>query len=148
MSPPHVSTFQRFSAQIPNHLEASIAFGLFMEAEKMWSDQARNPTDTKYRNYQEAVTDHDIGIYAQRARGFLNNFGSAAVAGKRAEFLKESLERYESAASRGHSGFRWWGIFEAWAGSFMWAAALIVFSVMLKYGTIDPFEIYNKVAGH
>jgi hypothetical protein len=30
----------------------------------------------------------------------------------------------------------------------MWAAALIVFSVMLKYGTIDPFEIYNKVAGH
>lgn len=148
MAPAHALTFQRFAEQIPNHLEASIAFGLFMESETMWAARAGNPSDAKYRNYQEALTDHEIGRYAQQARDFLSNFGSDAVASKQAEFLRESLEQYESAARRGHSRFRGWGIVEAVFGAFVWTLALIAISFVLKYAGIDLVEIYRKVAGH
>jgi hypothetical protein len=149
MTPPHVSTFQRFADQIPNHLEASIAFGLFMESERVWAaDQAGGPPDTKYRNYQKAVTNHDIGRFAQEARNFLNNFGNDAIAAKRAEFLQESLEQYEGAAKKGHSRLRGWGFAEAVIGAFVWTLVLIAISFVLKYNGIDLVEIYHKVAEH
>jgi hypothetical protein len=148
MAPPHASTFQRFAAQIPIHLEASIAFGLFMESERIWASQIGNPSDGKYRNYQEALTDHEIERYAQEARGFLANFGNDAVARKRPEFLQASLTAYEAAARRGHRGFRRYGIWEAFLGALAWTAFLIAISFLLKYVGIDLIEIYQKVAGH
>jgi hypothetical protein len=150
MAPPHVSAFQKFAVRIPSRLEASIAFGLFMESEGLWAATAGSPSDAKYRNYQDALlTDHEIARYAREARNFLNNFGSDAVAAKRAEFLQESLERYEGAAQEGHSGFRWWGILEAALGALAWTVMLILGALVLRYGPgIDPVEIYHKVFGH
>jgi hypothetical protein len=87
-----------------------------MESERMWSDREGNPTDAKYRNYQQILTDHEIYRFAQEARSFLNQFGSEAVAAKRPEFLEESLQQYEAAAGNGHSSFRGWGILEATLG--------------------------------
>jgi len=72
MAPWHVTTFQKFEAQIPNRLEASIAFGLFMESVKQWATREGDPPDGKYRKYQDALTDYEIGRYAQEARNFLN----------------------------------------------------------------------------
>jgi hypothetical protein len=34
--PPHVDSFKKFTPLIPDHLTASIAFGLFMESEEVW----------------------------------------------------------------------------------------------------------------
>ena len=99
-------------------------------------------------NTKMPLTDYEIGRYAQEARNFLNTFGSDAVASKRAEFLQESLERYESAASRGHSRFRGLGIVEAMVAAFAWTIFLIAISFVLKYNGIDLFEIYQKVPGH
>jgi len=149
MAPPHVSAFQKFAARIPNRLEASLAFGLFMESESIWAARAGNPSDLKYRNYQEALlTDHEIERYAKQAREFLSTFGSDAVAVKRSEFLRESLEQYESAARRGHRKFRGWGIVEAIIGALVWTLVLIAISFVLKYAGIDLVEIYQKVVGH
>jgi hypothetical protein len=148
MAPPHVSAFQKFASQIDNRLEASIAFGLFMESEGIWAANAGNPSDTKYKNYQsQFLTDYEIERYAKQARDFLSNFGSEAVAGRRAEFLQASLERYESAARRGHRRFRGFGILEALIGALAWTLTLIVFAIVLKFSGIDLIEILHKVAG-
>jgi hypothetical protein len=109
---------------------------------------------TDYQQYSivnQAVviaTYHEIERFAQQARALLSNFGNDAVAVKRAEFLQESSEAYESAARTGHSRFRGYGILEATIGTLAWTLTLIVVSLVVRFGTIDPFEIYNKVAGH
>jgi hypothetical protein len=54
MALPHVSMVQRFASQVRDELEASVAFGLFMTAEREWAEHQGNPTDGKYRNYQMA----------------------------------------------------------------------------------------------
>jgi hypothetical protein len=149
MPPPHVLTFQRFAAQIPNRQEASIAFGLFIKSEQMWADREGNPSDQAYRKYERALTEHEIARYAQEARDELADFGTKAVAAKRAEILQESLEQYESAARRGHRRFRGYGIWEAFLGALAWTLALILFWIVLRYGPgIDPVEVYHKVFGH
>ncbi|MEA2823482.1 MAG: hypothetical protein QOJ86_5486 [Bradyrhizobium sp.] len=149
MAPPHVSSFQRFAEQIPNHLEASIAFGLFMQSEAQWAAKAGNPSDAKYRNYQAALlTDHEIERYAKQARDLLTYFGSEAISGKRAELLKENLERYEGAAGKGHSRFRGWGVIEATLGAFLWTCILILtVGVIAKYAPIDLVDIVHKISG-
>jgi hypothetical protein len=148
MAPPHVISFRKFETKIPNRLEASIAFGLLMESERQWATREENPSDAKYRNYQEALlNDHEIERYAKQAREFLGNFGSSAVASKQAEFLEESLEQYKSLASQGHGRFRAWGIVEAVTGAFVWTLALIAISFLLKYAGIDLVEVYHKVVG-
>jgi hypothetical protein len=149
MAPPHVSAFQKFKAQIPNRLEAEIAFGLFMQSESIWAATEGEPSEIRYRRYQEQfLTDHEIERFAQQARALLSDFGTEAVAVKRAEFLQENLERYESAAGRGHREFRGYGIWEAFLGALAWTAFLIAISFLLKYTGIDLIEIYNKVAAH
>jgi hypothetical protein len=121
MAPPHVPSFQKFETKIPNRLEASIAFGLFMESEKQWAAREGSPSEAKYRNYQEALlTDHEIERYAKQAREFLADFGSDAVSQKRPEFLRASLRAYEAAAKKGHSRFRGFGILEAAIGALVW----------------------------
>ena len=150
MAPPRVSSFQRFAAQIPNRLEASIAFGLFMESEAIWAERIGDPSDTKYRHYQDQfLTDHEIERYAKQAREHLRDFGSEAIATKKAEFLEASMKEYEDAAKKGHSRFRGWGILEAAMGALAWTAALILAALVLRYGPgIDPVEVYHKVFAH
>jgi len=109
-SPPHVAAFQKFADQIPNHLEACIAFGLFMESERIWAANQGSLTEAKYRNYQEALLNHhEIERYAIQASEFLSKFGNDAVASKREAFLQASLEQYKAASEKGHSTFRKWG---------------------------------------
>jgi hypothetical protein len=55
--------------------------------------------------------------------------------------LQESLEAYESAARTGHSRFRGHGILEAMIGTLAWTLTLLIFSLVIRYGTIDPVEI-------
>ncbi|WP_315806571.1 MULTISPECIES: hypothetical protein [unclassified Bradyrhizobium] len=148
MTLPHVSTFQRFLARIDDQLQASVAFGLFMEAEQKWAEHNGDPTDAKYRNYQKQLTEHDIDRFANDANVVLSRFASAAVVTKRAEILQENLERYEAAAGKGHSAFRGWGVAEALGGAFAWTFLLIGFSFLLKYYGIDLIEVYHKVFGH
>jgi hypothetical protein len=33
-------------------------------------------------------------------------------------------------------------------GTLAWTLTLIIFSLVIRYGTIDPVEIYHKVAGY
>jgi hypothetical protein len=149
MAPPHVASFKKFEARIPNRLEASIAFGLFMESEKQWAEREGSPSEAKYRNYQEALlTDYEIDRYARQAREFLADFGNEAVAKKRPELLQASLIAYEAAAREGHSRFRGFGILEALIGALVWTVALILFSFVLKYSGIDVIEVLHKVVGH
>jgi hypothetical protein len=148
MAPPHVSTFQRFLGLIPSHLEASIAFGLFMESENFWANRAGDPSDVKYRNYQKALTDHDIKRYEQEARQFLTDFANDAVAAKQVDFLVASLAAYEDVGREGHSKFRGWGVVEALAGAAGWTLILIVFWLVLKYSGIDIVEVYHRVNAH
>jgi hypothetical protein len=76
----------------------------------------------------------------------LKSFGNEAVAEKRAEFLEESLQRYEAAR---HGSFRWWGIGEAALGALAWTLLLIfVIIPIAKYASIDLVEIVHKVTGH
>lgn len=148
MAPPHFTTSQRFNARIGDQLEASVAFGLFMEAERIWAEREEDPSDLKYRNYHQVLTEFDIDRWAENARIVLSRFGSQAVTARRAEILQESLQRYETAARTGHRGFRWYGVLEAAIGTLVWTLTLIIGSLVIRYGTIDPIEIYHKVAGH
>jgi hypothetical protein len=149
MAPPHVSTFQRFNDRIDDPLEASVAFGLFMEAEWEWAAEQGNPSDTQYRRYQrDALTDRYIDMFRDNARVVLSKFGSEAVAARRIEILQQALRRYEAAAARGHGKFRKWGVVEAFFGAFAWTLALILFAFVLNYAGIDVIEVFHKVAGH
>ena len=113
--------------KFPNRLEASIAFGLFMESEGIWAEHEGDPSDSKYRKYQTALlNDFEIGRYARQAREFLTSFGNDAVAAKRTQFLEESLRAHEAAARIGHSRFRGRGVWEAFVGAFCWTVFLIV----------------------
>jgi hypothetical protein len=149
MAPPHVSSFQKFEAKIPNRLEASIAFGLFMESEKQWAAGQGSPSDARYSKNQETfLTDHEIERYAKQAREHLADFGNKAIASKRAEFLQEAFERHETAAARGHSAFRWFGVAEAAVGAFAWTLFLIILvAVVARFAPIDVVDILHKVEG-
>ena len=100
------------------------------------------------------LTGHEIERFAKQARALLSDFGNDAVAVKRAEFLQESLEAYESAARTGHSRFRGHGILEAMIGTLAWTLTLIFFrsssgtarSIRLRF-TTRLLDIRTPCAG-
>ena len=147
--PPHVSAFEKINSRISNHLEASLAFGLFLRSEREWAaTQNPEPTEAKYRNYQRMfLTDHQIDRLAEEASEFLRKFGDEAIARKRSEILAESIDQYRATAAIGHRGFRWWGVAEAVGGAFLWTVMLIVISIVLARAEIDLIAIYQKAVG-
>jgi hypothetical protein len=147
--PPHIDSFKKFNTLIPDHLTASIGFGLFMQSEEVWiNQQSPEPTPVKCRNYhRDYLNDHEIQRYRQKAVDLLTNLTNGIVQQKRSEFLEQSLDAYRTAASNGHRGFRGWGIVEATLGAFVWAVLLIVLSIVAVRSGIDLLEAYQKAAG-
>jgi hypothetical protein len=149
--PPHIDSFRKFNDAIPNdHLTASVAFGLFMQSERMWVDrQNPEPTETKCRNYHQSyLTDHEIGRYKQAAEHLLTEYANQIVETKRPEFLEQSLSNYKIAASEGHRGFRGWGTVEATVGALFWSIILVVFFVIVIFVRGgDIFETWRRAIG-
>jgi hypothetical protein len=147
MPPPlHVAAFERFNGSIPDHLEATIAFGLFLVSEREWANAFNPPLNaaayaTFHQNY---LTPHEIWRYHQQALQLLPDFGTRVVEAKRPEFLGEALSEYRKSAAAGHSAFRGFGILEAIAGALAWTVVLIIFSLIVVSNGIDIFEYYKR----
>jgi hypothetical protein len=150
-SPLHVSAFDKFASQITNHIEASIAFGLFLESERAWADEwtrtsGATPTEKNYHSFHAAcLTNHSIQGYAEGASRILNKYANETIEKTRPAFLTAALESYNSAASIGHSAWRWQGVFEAVLGAFVWTVVLIAINIILVLGGIDLFEMNQKL---
>jgi hypothetical protein len=147
--PVHALSFRRFSENIPDHLTASVAFGLFMQSEGIWiAEQNPEPTETRCRNYhRNFLNEHEIQRYKQAAEVLLNNFANGVISTKREEFLTQALQQYQSSARVGHRGFRYWGIVEATIGALVWSILLIVVYVIVAEHGIDILDLYRKATG-
>ena len=145
-TPLHVSAFQKFNEQIEDHLEASLAFGLFLKSEHEWAqEQGGDPSEAKYRVFHNGYLNaHEISRYKDAARDLLAVYGNNIIALKQSDFLKEALATYEESASRGHSRFRWFGVLEATSGALLWTIVLIVGTILAAWNGIDLFEYYQK----
>ena len=121
MPPPlHVTAFDAFNAQINDHLEASIAFALFLVSEREWArHQNPPPTDAQYEIFhQNYLTPHEIERYHQTAKQLLAEYGTSLIR----LFEANRPDR-----------FRWWGILEAALGALAWTIFLIGMSFVLAY---------------
>ena len=147
--PIHVSAFEHFYNSCESHLEAAIAFGLFMESEHKWaSRQATWPTEKKYAAYHEIyLTPHEAEGYRENARRVLLEYSNNLVESEQAQFLEAAVQQYRTEAGRGHSAFRKWGVVEALVGALLWTMILIVVSIIAVRFGIDLLEIYQKAAG-
>lgn len=135
MTPPlHVAAFQAFNAQIPDHLEASIAFALFLVSEREWAAlQNPAPTDAQYQTFhQNYLSPHEIERYHQTAKELLAEYGTRLIG----LFEANRPDR-----------FRWRGIFEAALGALVWTLFLIGISFVLAYAGIDIVDVYKRVSG-
>src|SRR5262249_48146100 len=149
-SPLHVTAFDAFNAQIPDHLEASIAFALFLVSEQEWAARRNPPPNAAaYQTFhQNYLNPHEIGRYHTVARQLLAEHGTKLVQAKRVEFLEDALREYRTDASQGHSQFRGWGITEALLGALAWTLLLILFSIILAWGGIDILEYYQRAVAN
>jgi len=136
LPPIHVAALEAFKAGIPDHLEASIAFGLFLGAEQDWaSRQASPPTEAAYRKYHSIYLGaYEIDRYHAAARQLLAEYGTNLINEARPDFLSTSLQNYQAAALAGHTKFRWWGTVEAAVGALLWSVALIGLSLQVSGG--------------
>jgi hypothetical protein len=136
--PSHVTSFQKINAKITDHLMASVAFGVFMRAESCWLE-TNEPNEANCRTYHSMLTDFQIDRIRDDATRILNEYANRIVEEKRAEFLDEM--------SRHHKGFRRWGVWEAFLGSFFWTAVLIAVSIIVQRAGIDILEVYKHATG-
>jgi hypothetical protein len=97
--PLHVSAFELFYNSSQNHLEALIAFGLFMDSEHKWaSGQTTWPTEKKYADYHEIyLTPHEIDGYKESAQRVLQQFSNDVVAHEQTRMLAGALRQYKTA---------------------------------------------------
>jgi hypothetical protein len=139
MPPPlHVRAREYFNARIKDHIEASIAFSLFLVSEQEWAakwerERGSGPTDDQYRTFHENyLTPHEIERYHQTAKQLLAEYGTK---------LLSLFARVQ------HGHFRWWGIGEAAFGALLWTLFLILMSFILAYSGIDIVDIFKRVSG-
>jgi hypothetical protein len=83
MPPPlHVAAREAFNAHIRDHLEASIAFSLFLVSEQesaaKWEwERGAAWTDNEYRQFHNFyLTPHEIGRYQEKAKALLAEYGT------------------------------------------------------------------------
>jgi len=151
--PLHVTAFEHFKSKNPNHLEAMIAFGIFIDGEQKWANEKNPPpTDAKYRQYHDtSLSQQHTEFCMDSARTILQNIANETIAAKKAEFLSEAIEQYKAEASKGHNSFHWWGLAEATigavSGSVIWTLSLIGITAIALRSGIDLLEIYKKMAG-
>jgi hypothetical protein len=137
-SPIHVVAREAFNAQISDHIEASIAFSLFLVSEQQsaakWEMERGSAwTDDQYQTFHDFyLTPHEIARYHQTAKQLLAEYGMNFV---------------NLFAQVKHAQFRWWGTGEAAIGAFFWTLFLIVMSFVLAYTVPDVAEIFKRVSG-
>ena len=104
------------------------------------------PTDTAYRKYHSIyLSSNEISRYRNAARELLAVYGTNLIDVARPEFLWASLQEYQSAASAGHSAFRWWGTVEAAGGALIWSILLVLGSFLVAWFThIDILDSWHK----
>jgi hypothetical protein len=148
--PVHISSFRLFSESIPDHLTASVAFGVFMQSEAIWIDEQNpQPTETRCRNYhRDFLNEHEIERYRQAAERLLNDFANRVISTKKEEFLTQALRQYQNSARVGHRGFRCWGIVEATIGALVWSILLIIIYIIVANRGIDILDVYRNAVGH
>src|SRR5271165_2954925 len=144
--PLHVLAYEQFNNNNNNDIESFVAFGLFMQSERLWAlGEPNEPEEETYRTrHHFYLIAPETERYKQRAREVLSDLGNEAIDKAREVSLENALNRYETAASAGHAKFRWWGIIEATAGALTWTLVLILFSVILAWNRIDIIEYYQK----
>jgi hypothetical protein len=145
-TPLHVAAFEKFNKEIPDHLEATVAFGLFLVSEREWAGgQNTAPTVGDFETFhQHYLTPHEIWRLHQDALGLLAKFGTRLVQAKRVEFLEDAIKQYRLSAAAGHRQFRGRGVLEAILGAAAWTIVLVVVSILLAWGGIDILEYYKR----
>lgn len=102
--PLHVAAFDLFGEHIEDHLEASIAFALFLVSEREWATRRTPPpTEAEYATFHSNYLNaHEINRYHDAARQLLAEYGSTLVEATRKQFVEGALADYRAAAARGH----------------------------------------------
>jgi hypothetical protein len=151
--PTHVRSFEKFLETDRNEIRNYIAFGLFMQSENDWvANRSRTPTDDDYKNYHDTLlTPLELRRYREAADVVLTDFANKAVNSGHTKLLADSLRQYRTDlqqhgtnTANHHQAFRRNGVREAIWGAFWWTIILIVFSFILAFANIDPFEYYRK----
>ena len=144
--PLHVTAFEHFKDKNPNHLEAMIAFGLFIDAEQKWANGKRpHPESDDYQAYYDvSLSDTHSNFYMSSAREVLLRVSNDLVAAKQSELLAGALKEYQSEAGKDHQKFRINGVQEAIWGALGWTVILLVFSIILAWVNLDPIDYYYK----
>ena len=80
-----VAAFEQFRSTIENQIEAFVAFGLFMESERLWAQgESNQPTEATYRRYHQIyLTHHETERYKQSATQVLSDLANEAIDGRR-----------------------------------------------------------------
>jgi hypothetical protein len=145
----HIAAFQKFFSATPSHLEAVVAFGLFMESEQKWADlQSTPPDEETYKTYHGIyLTPHEIQGYLETAKALLAEFGDDMIREAEPKLLQSNLDAFLQAARGGDRKFRWAGVWEALVGALFWTVLLILAAVLTHRANIDLIEIYKKVSG-
>ena len=148
---PSIDAFSLFNQHIEDHIEASIAFALFLVSEREWASTKAQPlTEVELATFRgDYLTAHEINRYHDAARQLLAEYGNTLVETTlRKQFVDGALAGYRAAAARGQRGFRRWGVIGALAGAFLWTVFLIVILIVIKYYGIDLVEVYHRLAAH
>jgi hypothetical protein len=147
---PSIDAFSLFNQHIEDHIEASIAFALFLVSEREWANTKVPPlTEVELPTFRGTyLTALEINRYHDAARQLLAEYGNTLVEATRKQFVDAALAEYKAAAARGQRGFGRWGIIGALAGAFLGTVFVIVISIVIKYYGIDLIEVYHRLAAH
>jgi hypothetical protein len=160
-TPRHIDALEHFNARAlerfsklerfnkAEHLVASVAFGMFVTAEKDWINTLdHEPKDPDYKKHHDIVMSTSYtDLQLEAARQSIDSYVSQIVQSLESQFLASALEQNRKAASKGHSAFRWRGVVEAIVGAFVWTIILIVIPIIAGQHGVDLFEYYQRAAG-
>jgi hypothetical protein len=120
LTPPHITVFDKFFESTGSHLEALVAYGLFMESIRNWPHTGAN-IDRLFESNKKFCLD--------KARVALLQAAAAAIHEQRSEI------------ATAHKGFRLWGVAEAVLGALCWSVALVAMGLLAFYLKPDLFEL-------
>jgi hypothetical protein len=141
-APPHIASFSKFVERLPNdHLKASVAFGLFMQAEQFWVNKQETEPNVRIccKYHEDYLTDYNIQQFIDKATESLNAFSNAIIGQKRSEFLQAALAEQKK--------FSWKAVGEGVVAAGAYSVLLILFSVIALRVGIDIVEVYKSMAG-
>lgn len=125
-----------------------MAFGLYIDAECKWAaSQPSWPGNAKYQQWFDCSIPHATSSHYDRATAVLLEFANNIVERERAEFLAAALEEVKAEAAKSETGFRWWGVLEAFTGAAFWTVFLIFAAFVLRWFNPDIYEVLGRVLG-